>query len=170
MNPARRLPPAASAAIRSACLALLLCTPSCKNEKSAQAAEVGVVRVPIGVETFTLELAATPRTQQLGLMHRKTMPQDHGMLFVFEDEQERSFWMKNTLIPLDIIYADAKGKVVSVKQMRPLDETSVPSDGPAKYAVELNQGAAARAGVKAGDVLSIPDEARDSGGVRGKGR
>ena len=170
MTPARRLRPAFSAALRAACVALLLCTASCKNEKSAQPAEVGVVKMPIGHETFILEVADTPRTQQLGLMHRKTMPQDHGMLFVFADEQERSFWMKNTLIPLDIVYADAKGRVVSVKQMKPLDETSVPSDGPAKYAVELNEGAAARAGVKAGDVLSIPDEARDPGSMRGKAR
>jgi uncharacterized membrane protein (UPF0127 family) len=75
--------------------------------------------------------------------------------------------MKNTLIPLDIIYLDAGGKVVSVMQMKPLDESSVPSDGPAKYAVELNQGAAKRAGVAAGDTLVIPEDAREPRGRRG---
>jgi uncharacterized membrane protein (UPF0127 family) len=120
----------------------------------------------LGRETFALEVADTPRKQQLGLMHRKSMPQDRGMLFVFPDEQERNFWMKNTLIPLDIVYLDAGGKVVSVKPMKPLDETSVPSDGPAKYAVELNQGAAKRAGVAAGDVLVVPEEAREPAGRR----
>jgi len=124
----------------------------------------------LGKETFTLEIADTPKKQQLGLMHRKSMPQDRGMIFVFEDERERSFWMKNTLIPLDIVYADAAGKVVSIKQMKPLDETGISSDGPAKYAVELNQGAARRAGVATGDVLVIPEEAREPGGSRARSR
>ena len=142
-------------------LALLLGATSCKTEEPADVGEAGVVRMKIGKETFTLEVADTPKKQQLGLMHRKSMPQDRGMIFVFPEEQDRYFWMKNTLIPLDIIYMDAGGKVVSVKQMKPQDETSVPSDGPAKYAVELNQGAAKRAGVAAGDVLTVPEEARE---------
>ena len=68
------------------------------------------------------------------------MPADHGMIFVFRDESPRAFWMKNTLIPLDILYLDATGRVVSVKQMKPHDLTRVPSDGPAMYAIELNAG------------------------------
>ena len=147
-------------------LALALAATSCKSEPAAESSDVGVVKMPLGRETFTLEVADTPKKQQLGLMHRKTMPQDHGMLFVFEDERDRYFWMKNTLIPLDIVYADAKGKVISIKPMKPLDESSVPSDGPAKYAVEVNQGAAKRAGVAVGDVLAIPEEAREPGGRR----
>ena len=84
------------------------------------------------------------------------------MLFVFPDEAPRSFWMRNTLIPLDIVYLDAAGKVVSISRMKPLDETGVPSLGPAKYAIEMNKGAAARSGVKVGDVLTIPANARES--------
>lgn len=148
---------------RTLLLALALGTASCKTEQPAAPDEAGVVRMPIGSETFTLEVADTPKKQQLGLMHRKSLPPDRGMLFVFDEERERGFWMKNTHVPLDIIYADARGKVVSVKQMRPLDETSVPSDGPAKYAVELNQGTAKRVGVAPGDVLRIPEEAREPG-------
>ena len=147
-------------------LALLLGLPSCNTDEPAEQGEAGVVKMKVGRETFTLEVADTPKKQQLGLMHRKSMPQDRGMIFVFPDEQERFFWMKNTLIPLDIVYLDAKGKVVSVKPMKPQDETSVPSDSPAKYAVELNQGAARRAGVAAGDVLTVPDEAREPRGRR----
>ena len=151
-------------------LSLALGAGSCKTEKPTAAPEPGVVQMRVGSETFTLEVADTPKKQQLGLMHRKSMPHDRGMIFVFEAEQERSFWMKNTLIPLDIIYADAAGKVVSIKQMKALDETSVPSDGPAKYAVELNQGAAKRAGVVTGDVLPIPDDAREPRGRRARAR
>ena len=148
-------------AFRGILLALLLGVSSCNSEQSAPPAEAGVVEMPIGREHFTLEIADTPRKQQLGLMHRKSLPQDRGMIFVFPDERERSFWMKNTHIPLDILYADAGGKVISIKQMKPMDESGVPSDGPAKYAIELNQGAARRAGVAVGDVLVIPDSARE---------
>jgi uncharacterized membrane protein (UPF0127 family) len=153
--------------LRSLVLALVLAAPSCKSEPEPKpAADAYTVEMKIGGRTFHVEIADTVRKQQLGLMHRKSMPADHGMIFVFPDERERSFWMKNTHIPLDIIYADKTGKVVSVKQMQPLDESPVPSDGDAKYAVELNQGTAKRVGVKAGDVLVIPDEARETGGRR----
>jgi uncharacterized membrane protein (UPF0127 family) len=155
---------------RTLLLALAFAAPSCKTEQETPRTDAYTVAMKLGGETFHVEIADTPRKQQLGLMHRKSMPADRGMIFVFPDEQERSFWMKNTLIPLDIVYADATGKVVSVKHMKPLDESPVPSDGPAKYAVELNQGAAGRAGVKTGDVLDIPAEAREPGGRRDPGR
>ena len=115
----------------------------------------------IGTKTFTLEVADTNDSRRTGLMQRKSMPADHGMIFVFAEEQPLGFWMKNTLIPLDVIYLDAKGKVVSIKKLEPLDLTAVDSDGPAKYAIEINRGAAAGAGVKVGDVLNIPERARE---------
>jgi uncharacterized membrane protein (UPF0127 family) len=131
----------------------------CNRATPPPAASQGdVVRMPIGRETFTLEVADDVAEQRWGLMARESMPSDHGMIFVFEEESPRDFWMKDTLIPLDIVYVDTAGKVVSVKQMKPRDETPVPSDGAAMYAIELNQGAAQRAGVKAGDVLTIPKE------------
>lgn len=160
----------AQAMLRALALVLALAAPSCKNEPQPAPAEPYTVAMKVGSETFRLEIADTPRKQQLGLMHRKSMPADRGMLFVFEDERERSFWMKNTHIPLDIVYADVDGKVVSVKPMQPMDESPVPSDGAAKYAVEINQGAAKRAGVKAGDVLVIPSEVRQPAESRDRGR
>jgi uncharacterized membrane protein (UPF0127 family) len=117
-------------------------------------------RMAIGKESFNLEIAYRPEDQETGLMKRKTMSADHGMIFVFPAERNLTFWMKNTLIPLDIIYVDRAGRVVSVKPMKPLDETGVPSEGPAMYAIELNAGTAARVGVKAGDQLAIPEELR----------
>ena len=95
-------------------------------------------------------------------MWRDSMPADHGMLFVFPTEEPLSFWMKNTRIPLDIIYLDAVGHVVSVKQMQPYNLRGVSSEGLAKYAIELNQGAAQKTGVKRGDLLTIPQEAREA--------
>ncbi len=84
------------------------------------------------------------------------------MLFVFEKVEPRSFWMKNTLIPLDLIYLDAAGKVISIKQGKPLqEEPTIPSDGPTKYVIELNAGAAATAGLKVGDRVKVPPAAAE---------
>lgn len=114
----------------------------------------------IGQKTFTLEIAATDASRQKGLMKRDSMPADHGMIFVFDEEEERRFWMHNTRIPLDILYLASDGRIVSIKTMEPYDERGTPSDGPAQYAIELNAGVAATTGVKVGDRLEIPLEAK----------
>ncbi len=93
-------------------------------------------------------------------MHRDSMPADHGMIFTFDAPQELNFYMKNTRIPLDIIFIDQNGRVVSIAQMRPYDWSTTSSAAPAQYAIELNQGAAARAGVAVGDVLHLPPAAK----------
>jgi uncharacterized membrane protein (UPF0127 family) len=113
----------------------------------------------VGTEEFVLEIAADDATRTIGLMNRTSMPANRGMIFVFPRAQRLGFWMRNTRIPLDIIYVDQDGTVVSVHSMRPLDLTRIPSAGPAKYAIELNQGAAARCGIKPGDQLQIPPDA-----------
>ena len=145
---------------------LVGCKPQQPNAAASQPASTAsnsrlpTTRMSIGGESFNLEIAYRPEDQETGLMNRKSMADDHGMIFVFPAERNLTFWMKNTLIPLDIIYLDRTGQVVSVKHMKPLDESSVPSDGPAMYAIELNAGAAARAGVKAGDQIKVPDDLR----------
>ena len=115
----------------------------------------------LGAGNFVIEIANTDPVREFGLMKRDEMPENRGMIFVFADEQPRQFWMKNTRIPLDITYLDASGKVVSIKQMKAYDLTSVPSDAPAKYAIELNLGWAAKAGLKVGDHVDIPAEAKE---------
>src|SRR6202012_96879 len=80
-----------------------------------------VVGVKIGSRTFNLEIASTPSAQETGLMKRDSMPDDHGMIFVFPDEINRNFWMKNTRIPLDIIFLNTGGTIVSIHQMEPYD-------------------------------------------------
>jgi len=118
----------------------------------------GLATVPmqIGGKNYTLEVADRNDARTFGLMRRDTLAKDHGMLFVFNSEEPRSFWMKNVRFPLDIIFMDAHGRVVSVKQMKAYDTNGTPSDGPAQYAVELNEGQAAAAGVKPGAVLELP--------------
>lgn len=138
---------------------LLALLASCRNGNTP-AADAGLVQMQVGKETFKLEVARTEAEVQMGLMFRESMPQDHGMIFVFSSPQARSFWMKNTKIPLDIVFLNAEGRIVSIHPLEPLNEQSVWSDAPAQYAIELNRGSAARAGIKAGDKLEIPDKAR----------
>ncbi len=110
-------------------------------------------------ERFTVELAETRDKQALGLMFRDHMEPDHGMLFLFPDEARRSFWMKNTRIPLDIFYFDADLALVSVSEDTPPCRSqrcpAYPSAGPAKYVLELNAGKAAELGVASGDRLEL---------------
>jgi hypothetical protein len=110
-------------------------------------------------QRFMVELAETQEKQALGLMFRDDLPQDHGMLFIFPGESRRSFWMKNTRIPLDILYFNSNLELVSMAQdVRPCRVRSCPgypSEGPAKYVLELNSGKAAELGVKNGDVLEL---------------
>ena len=121
-----------------------------------------VVKMTLAGRAFDIEVANDESSREIGLMYRDSMPAEHGMLFVFPDEIDRGFWMKNTRIPLDIIYLDHAGKIVSIRTMKPFDLTSVPSNGPAMYAIELNQGIAAALGLKPGDVIEIPSSVANS--------
>lgn len=162
----RRSPPASLLILASlACLGWL--QPGCTREAAGPPARpnatapAGSVVVTLGGRPFNLEVAATDVNRQLGLMFRKSMPADAGMIFVFPREQELGFWMKNTEIPLDIVYLDAAGRVVSVKQMEPHDLGRTPSDGPARFAIELNKGTAGPLGIKPGDTIDLPDRVRN---------
>ena len=110
-------------------------------------------------ERFTVELADTADKQALGLMFRDHLPDDHGMLFRFPREGMRSFWMKNTRIPLAILYFDADLRLVSVAEnaqpCRSPRCRNYPSAAPAKYVLELNAGKAAELGLEPGDALEL---------------
>ena len=114
------------------------------------------IEMSLGGKTFNVEVADTEATREYGLMRRDSMPAAHGMIFVFPDEKDRGFWMKDTRFALDIVYVNAAGKVVSVKQMKPYDRTTVPSDGPTMYAIELNKWTAEKLGIKAGATIELP--------------
>lgn len=130
---------------------------SANAQSDARAQSLPTVTMEIGNKKFVIELALHDDQHAIGLMYRDSMPADHGMIFVFPDEQQRSFWMKNTRIPLDIAYLDKTGKVVSIKQMKPFDLTGVDSEKPAKYAIEFNVNVASQAGLKVGDMVKLPD-------------
>ena len=115
--------------------------------------------VELGGKSFSVEIADTREKQALGLMFRDEMPADQGMLFIFPNEAPRSFWMKNTRIPLDIMYFDKDLNMVSIsadtQPCRVSRCPSYPSIAPAKYVLELNAGTASELGVGPGDQLTI---------------
>jgi len=117
-------------------LATLLLLVGCQEKPQSG---LPTVQMKLGSKTFTLEVANAPETREHGLMQRDSMPADHGMIFVFDDPSNVGFWMKNTRIPLDIVFVDSNGAVISVKQMKPYDLSSTYADGQAKWAIELNK-------------------------------
>lgn len=112
-------------------------------------------KIEINGNIYTVEVANTQEKRSKGLMFRKKLPEDSGMLFVFSYEDYRYFYMKNTLIPLDIAFFDSQLKIVSIKQMEPLDETTVPSDKKAMYALEMNKDFFRKKGIKVGDQAKL---------------
>lgn len=105
-----------------------------------------------GRARFQVEIAATPAEQARGLMRRKSLAPDRGMLFIYKRPQTVAYWMKNTLIPLDIIYIAPNGRVLSiVRNARPLDETPLPSGGLVLGVLEIAGGRAAELGILPGD-------------------
>lgn len=106
--------------------------------------------------TFKLEIADEPWERTRGLMYRRKMHPDFGMLFVFEADEVRSFWMRNTLIPLDMVHIDSRGKVVGiVERAEPLTETPRQTGVPARYVLELTSGRAAEVGIKTGAMMRV---------------
>ncbi len=112
--------------------------------------------IKLGGQTVQMQIAALPAELQKGLMFRKTMGEDEGMLFVFTSPQQQGFWMRNTTLPLDIGYFDASGELKEIYPMYPLDERPVTSRGrDIQFCLEMNQGWYKRHDVKAGAKLDL---------------
>jgi uncharacterized protein len=116
------------------------------------------VMMTLGNQPFVVQKALNEEQRNKGLMFVTSMPADHGMIFAFANEEPLSFWMKNTLIPLDLVFLDHEGRVVAIQQGKIKDISDIPSLKPAKYVIELNLNAATTAGLKAGDIVKIPPE------------
>ena len=107
-----------------------------------------------GSHPFSVEVMRTPEQLAQGLMFRRYMPDDRGMLFDFKIEQPVQFWMKNTYLPLDMIFISKAGKIVSIKEnAEPLTEQLIPSGAPVVAVLEVNAGTAARIHAKPGDTV-----------------
>ena len=130
----------------------------CAEARAAAPAASGSA-VELGGQRIDVEIAADDPSRARGLMDRTSMPADHGMLFVFPDDDVRTFWMKDTLIPLDMLFFDADARLVTLLPNVPpckADPCPVyPSTRPARYVLELNAGAAAKFGVHEGDTATF---------------
>lgn len=142
---------------RLLCVVLMLSAllPACASE--------GLKKVRLNGETFRVELAVDHRTRERGLMFRDSMPAGQGMLFVFPSSAPQAFWMKNTRIPLDILYFDGDRGFVSAAYRTPPCSggdrcPSYPSEGRARFVLELNAGAGAALNLAPGDKIDLPDD------------
>jgi uncharacterized membrane protein (UPF0127 family) len=112
----------------------------------------GVFHTAKGDFAFTLEIADTEAQRERGLMFRTSLAPDAGMLFDYHQEQQAAFWMQNTLIPLDMIFIAADGTVKTIHvNARPMDPTSIPSEVPVRFVVEIAGGRSQEIGLKVGD-------------------
>jgi len=136
---------------RLVCLGLLGLVACAAGRSTVPAPVLGTTVVEVAGVSLTVEVADTPDLRERGLMERSALRPDHGMVFVYPDERQRSFWMKNTPLPLSIAYIDSQGRIVHMADMTPFDTSPVPSRRPAMYAIEVEQGWFDRKAVRVGD-------------------
>ena len=115
----------------------------------------GMAWIVIDSDTVNAEVADTPAARERGLMFREHLPDGEGMLFVFDDTQTRSFWMRNTYIPLDIAFLDSDLRIVDIQQMEPESEEFYESAEPAMFALEVPQGWFEAQGISQGDQVQV---------------
>ena len=118
-----------------------------------------VVELGAGMYRIEAEVAANDQHRQVGLMNRKTMPAQRGMLFVFPQERTHCMWMRNTLIPLSVAFIDAEGYIINIENMQPQTEDNHCAKVPARFALEMNEGWFAQRGIKPGFRLQGIDKA-----------
>jgi uncharacterized protein len=124
--------------------ALMLCA------APALAQQLPVVQLKAGMHLIRAEVAADFSTRGRGLMHRKSLAPNAGMLFIFDASDTHCMWMKNTYIPLSVAFLDAKGEIINIADMQPHSEQSHCALRPALYALEMDRGWFAQRGIKAG--------------------
>lgn len=135
-----------------ACTALLLVS-LVPAQTAAQGRLLPTTTLTINGISAHVEIAATPEVRNRGLMFRESLPTDHGMLFVFEHDDLRCFWMKNTPLPLTIAFVDAQGVIINLRDMQPYSEADHCPTRPMRYALEMRQGWFGQYGIRAGSVV-----------------
>ncbi|MCF8035278.1 MAG: DUF192 domain-containing protein [Desulfobacteraceae bacterium] len=139
-----------SVSVKILCILACLCASGW-----ARAGETGIVGIRIHQRQYRVEVAATPQARAKGLMFRRSLEKNTGMLFVYPAEDRRCFYMKNTFIPLDIAFINRDLQIVDIRQMQPLDKTPVCSREKVRYALEVNSGFFDRHGIQVGDTVEF---------------
>jgi len=151
--------------VRSIAVAIAVTLAACTSQAATVHTPVGqpqtgLQRVPLtitsanGVHHFNVEVAQTEQQQSKGLMFVRHLAPNHGMIFPFSPPQEVSFWMENTLIPLDIVFIRDDHTIARITHAKPLDETLLPSGGPIVAVLEIGGGRAEQLGIAPGDKVS----------------
>jgi len=112
--------------------------------------QLPAIRLSTGMHVLQVQVAQTPEQQQIGLMFRKTMGTNEGMLFIFDEPRQQCFWMKNTLLPLSVAFIDDSGTVANIDDMKPQTLNSHCSTKPVRFVLEMNVGWFDKRGIKAG--------------------
>jgi hypothetical protein len=137
-------------------VAVALCAFAGVSARAASVQQLEIV-TKSGVQVFSVEMATTEQEKETGLMYRKELPDGKGMLFDFSPEQQVSMWMKNTYIPLDMIFIRADGRILRIAEnTEPLSTKIIPSGGPAKGVLEVIAGTAKKYGIEPGDRVGHP--------------
>lgn len=118
-----------------------------------------MIELSAGFHRIEAEVAATDANRQRGLMQRRAMPAQHGMLFVFTENNTHCMWMRNTLLPLSVAFLDSDGVIINIEDMQPQTEDNHCAKMPARYALEMNLGWFAQRGIKRGSKLNGIDKA-----------
>jgi uncharacterized membrane protein (UPF0127 family) len=134
--------------------ALLAASSAAAQDAQGVPQRLGTVRLNAGIHNIEAEVAQSPAERSTGLMHRREMPVNHGMLFAFERPGVQCFWMKNTLLPLSIAFRADDGTIVNIADMKPETTDSHCSAKAVRYALEMNQGWFAKRGLQSGTKLS----------------
>lgn len=152
--PVRRKTPARTAVLVVFLLAMGAVSISCETQ--------GLETVELEIEgnVFVVEVARSVEEQRRGLMFRRSMAENRGMLFIYEADRRLDFWMKDTYIPLSIAFLSSRGEIVDIYDMMPESERSIQSSRSVRYALELNQGAFERVGAKPGTLVVLPEGLR----------
>ena len=126
-----------------------------ERDEAGQPQTLPTMELNVGEETLVLMIADDPDKREIGLMFRREMKPNEGMIFAFPSARPRSFWMRSTPLPLDLIYLNERGQVLNIGKGRPHDESSIPSRGPAKWCIELNEGRSEAIGIRPGTQFSV---------------
>jgi uncharacterized membrane protein (UPF0127 family) len=138
-------------------LPLLFATPAVSAQLQTFSTAPLTIDSASGPHRFTVEVAATPAQMEQGLMFRRHLAPDAGMIFDFKRPTDAEMWMKNTLIPLDMLFVDAEGRIVNIHQRAvPQSTEAIGAVAPVRAVIELNGGTAARLGIRPGDRVIFP--------------
>lgn len=150
--------PAAQAAWAILALLLFLVVPALSGAQAgAETASTLTIESQTGPQRFEVEVADTPAAQARGLMYRRSLPPDAGMLFPFPAPKRAMFWMRNTYVALDLLFIAPDGRIESIRaHARPLDESGIESEGEVIAVLEILAGEAARRGIRPGDRVLHP--------------